>query len=88
MTWNAKKEVKEFESSRRRLALALSPDGAKLATGATTRPSKSWEVASGKELLATIKAHLGNVTTVSFSPDNQWLASGSIDGLVKIWSVK
>ena len=82
-----KKEVQELKAGDGLLALALSPDGSKFATGGYDQTIKIWETSTGKEL-HTIEAHLGNVLTLNFSPDNQWLASGSTDGTVKIWSVK
>ncbi|MEH1968302.1 WD40 repeat domain-containing protein [Nostoc sp.] len=33
----------------------------------------------------TLKVHLDQVFSVSFSPDSQILASGSLDGTVKLW---
>ena len=37
------------------------------------------------KLLDTISAHDDRVTTLSFSPDGQLLASGSDDASIKIW---
>ncbi|XP_025612675.1 uncharacterized protein [Arachis hypogaea] len=34
-----------------------------------------------------IKAHEGSITTMKFSPDGQYLASGSEDGVVRLWQV-
>ena len=81
------KELQELKAHDGIWAIALSPDGTKLATGGYDQTIKIWDAATGKEQ-KTIKAHLGTVTALSFSPDNQWLASGSTDGVVKIWSVK
>jgi len=36
----------------------------------------------------TLKGHKGWVTSVSFSPDGQRVASGGIDGTIKIWNAK
>jgi len=36
----------------------------------------------------TLEGHSWSVYSVSFSPDGQWIASGSYDNTVKVWSVK
>ncbi len=36
----------------------------------------------------TLESHSAAVTSVSFSPDGQWIASGSEDETVKVWSVE
>lgn len=64
---------------------AFSPDGSKLA-GVSGNDIKLWDVASGRELL-TLTSHTGWVMGLAFSPDGKWLASTSLDGTVKIWSL-
>ncbi|KAK6507221.1 hypothetical protein TWF481_005671 [Arthrobotrys musiformis] len=47
-----------------------------------------WDVLSStEEPLRTFQGHSDDVTSVSFSPDNQWLASGSRDQTIRIWDV-
>jgi WD40 repeat protein len=36
---------------------------------------------------ATLKGHEGHVSSVAFSPDGQWLATGSFDQTVRLWKV-
>ena len=35
--------------------------------------------------LMTLRGHIHYVTAVVFSPDGRWIATGSIDGTIKIW---
>ena len=67
-------------------ALALSPDGKMLASGAYDQKIRLWEVASGKEIV-TLKGHNGAVNGLSFRPDGKVLASASSDRTVKLWSI-
>src|SRR5438876_450320 len=43
-----------------------------------------WDAASGRELL-TLKGHSAVITSVAFSPDSQWIVTGSWDQTVKVW---
>jgi WD40 repeat protein len=45
---------------------------------------KLWQVATGLEL-ATLPEHGRQVNTVAFAPDGKTLASGSHEGVVKLW---
>jgi WD40 repeat protein len=80
-------------------SVSFSPDGKFLASGGgddrTVKVSeigrlewtvKVWEVGSWREV-ATLRGHGDSVTSVSFSPDGQFLASGSWDETVKVWEV-
>jgi WD40 repeat protein len=82
--------------------LAWSPDGTKLASagGHTSadygtyffRPGIYdgslilWDIAAGTPITA-LYGHTAEVQSVAFSPDGQYLASGSADGTVLVWDV-
>src|SRR5262249_48044376 len=76
-------------------SVAFSPDGKTLASvgggyDAQNKPLpgevKLWDLTTGAEG-AALKGHNGWVTSVTFSPDGNTLASGSRDGTVKLWDV-
>jgi WD40 repeat protein len=69
------------------LAVAVSPDGRRLASGSDDTTVKVWDAATGKELF-TLRKHDRVVNTVVFSPDGRFLASGSLDGKVHVHDEK
>ena len=66
-------------------SLAFSPDGKRLVwCGGHDQSIKLWDPLSGR-MLRSLEGHTGFVKAVAFSPDGKWVASGSIDGTVKLW---
>lgn len=46
-----------------------------------------WDAESGQRLFA-LRGHYSSIATLAFSPDSTRLASGGIDGTVRIWGVR
>ncbi len=67
-------------------ALALSPDGKKLAAGGCDRLVRVWDLASGK-LEHAIENHADWVLGVAFTPDGKGLATASRDKTAKVWDL-
>ena len=69
-------------------ALAFSPDGKKLASGAGFVESavRLWDVASGREL-ARLEGHRTYVRSLVFWPDGETLASASGDQTIHLWDL-
>src|SRR5205807_2674256 len=65
-------------------ALALSPDGAVLASADTEELIYLFDFSVGK-LRGRLEGHKGSISCLSFSRDNQKLASGGSDRVVRIW---
>lgn len=67
-------------------ALALSPDGKKLASGGCDRLVRVWDLPSGK-LEHAIENHADWVLGVAFTPDGKGLATASRDKTAKVWDL-
>lgn len=65
-------------------AVAWSPDGSRLVTGADDHTVRVWDAITGTSLVV-LEGHDGPVTDVATSPDGRIVASASADGTVRLW---
>jgi WD40 repeat protein len=80
-------EVRALQQHYEAAALAFSPDGSRMATAGTgDGTARVWNVKDGTQV-AALPRHLGSQTDVAFGPDGQALATGSVDGVVRITRV-
>lgn len=66
--------------------LAWSPDGTRIASCSLDRTVQVWDAFSG-ETLVTYRGHTAIVSTLTWSPDGAWIASGAgyPDGSIAAW---
>ncbi len=68
-------------------AVAISPDGATIATGSWDQTVRIWDAATGREQ-AIFKWPLGRVYSLVYAPDGLRLAAGGDQGNIVIWDVE
>jgi WD40 repeat protein len=73
-------------------SLAIDPDTQTIAAGTVNGYIVLWQLQNINnglsptiELTQTIKAHAGQINACIFSPDGQYLITGSVDGKAKVW---
>lgn len=67
-------------------AVAISPDGRKVAFGGGDSSVRIWDIISGREL-RRLDGHSGRIWALAFSPDGRRLASGGFDNSIRLWDV-
>ena len=80
---SAKEEKRNFQHGTEIGALSWSPEGERLAAG-TAGTVKVWNLATGDSLL-TLRGHEHQLSSVAVSRDGRRIASGAVNGWVRIW---
>jgi cytochrome c len=68
------------------VALAVSPDGATLASASWDRTIRLWPLAGGAARV--LEGHQQNVNGVAFTPDGKALVSAGYDATLRIWPLR
>src|SRR5439155_1693689 len=65
-------------------AVAFSPDGKLIASGATDTTIKVWDRETGVEKF-TLTGHSDAILSLTFTPDSKTLISSSVDRSIRMW---
>ena len=68
-------------------AVAVTPDGARIVSGANDSTARVWDAKTGVELLQ-LKGHTGAVNSVAVTPDGARIVTGSSDNTARIGDAK
>ena len=68
-------------------AVAVSPDGKRLAVGTEQREITVWDLETATQN-GTLLGHTNSVYSLAFSPDGSLLASGSRDNSIRFWDME
>jgi WD40 repeat protein/tRNA A-37 threonylcarbamoyl transferase component Bud32 len=82
-SFRAHEEGKEFGVE----CLAISPDGARLATGGSGSDVRIWDLATRKQA-ARLAGHTAQVVSLVFGSDGRRLISGAYDDLAILWDLE
>jgi WD40 repeat protein/serine/threonine protein kinase/tetratricopeptide (TPR) repeat protein len=70
---------------------AFSPDGTTLVTSEGSRTKRDWRIflrdAASSQILGAPLVHPRSVSAIAFSPNGKRIATGSADGIVRLWDV-
>jgi hypothetical protein len=77
-------QILTLEATGRAAALAISEHGRWVATGGPDNRANIWDAQSGARL-AVLEGHEAEVTSVSFAPGNQLLATADDRGRCRLW---
>lgn len=80
---------REVQSSEVIQSLAFSQDSRLLASGGSFESNtvRLWDPATGL-LLRSLEGHTSGVTHLLFAPGNQYLVSGTYDGVLRMWGIR
>jgi WD40 repeat protein len=67
------------------VSLSWSPDGKKLASGATDQTASIWNAVTGQRLYK-LEGHRGAVYALAWSPSGKHLAAGGYENPLKLWN--
>ncbi|KAF7364761.1 hypothetical protein MVEN_00346000 [Mycena venus] len=70
------------------LCIAVSSDGAHIASGSADKTICVWDARTGEAIIEPIQGHTSIVSSVAFSPDGAHIASGSYENTIHVWNAR
>ena len=83
--FNQRDLVKIMMTGGPAIAVAFSPDGSRIASGATDKTFHQWDVVTGRIVSNALTGHGDVVSCMAFSPDGTRIVSGSEDNAIRLW---